>query len=108
MNIEGIQLQAELPPKCINIYFLAIVSLAIILGIKHYIVELMENKIIKMFKDMVIRTTRIINNQENINYNSFSPLETDNVECHKCNNYGRKASDCRLPKHPIKTSKIQE
>jgi hypothetical protein len=42
------------------------------------------------------------------NYNSFSPLQDYNVECHKCNNYGHKASDCRLPKHPIKTSKIQE
>jgi hypothetical protein len=60
MNIERIQLQEELPQKGINISFLAIVSLAIILGIKHYIVELMENTIIKMFKDMVIRTTRII------------------------------------------------
>ena len=48
------------------------------------------------------------NNQENRNYNSFSPLQSYNVECHKCNNYGHKASDCRLPKHPIKNSKIQE
>jgi hypothetical protein len=39
---------------------LAIVSLAIILGIKHYIVEIMERTIIKMLKVMVIRTTRII------------------------------------------------
>jgi hypothetical protein len=48
------------------------------------------------------------NNQENKNYNSFSPLQNYNVECHKCNNYGHKSSDCRLPKLPIKTSKIQE
>jgi hypothetical protein len=60
MNIKGIQLQEELPQKGINIYFLAIVSLAIISVIKHYIVELMERIIIRMFKDMVIRTTRII------------------------------------------------
>jgi hypothetical protein len=60
MNIEGIQLQEELPQKGINISFLDIASLAIILGIKHYIVELMERTIIKVFKDMVIRTTRII------------------------------------------------
>jgi hypothetical protein len=60
MNIEGIQLQEELPPKVINISFLAIASLAIILGIKHYIVELMERTIIKVFKKMVIRTSRII------------------------------------------------
>jgi hypothetical protein len=44
MNIEGIQLQEELPQKGINISFLDIVSLAIILGIKHYIVELMEKQ----------------------------------------------------------------
>jgi hypothetical protein len=56
MNIEGIQLQEELPPKGINISFLAIVSLAIILGIKHYIVELVERTIIRMFKYIVIRT----------------------------------------------------
>ena len=60
MNIKGIQLQEELPQKGINISFLAIVTLAILLGIKHYIVEIMENTLIKMFKDMVIRTTRII------------------------------------------------
>jgi hypothetical protein len=47
-------------------------------------------------------------NQENINYNSFSPLQNYNVECHKCNNYGHKASDYRLPNHPIKTSKIEK
>jgi hypothetical protein len=68
MNIEGIQLQEELPPKGINISFLAIVSHAIILGIKHYIVEPIKNTIIKMFKYMVIRTTRniIINRIETI------------------------------------------
>ena len=58
MNIERIQLQEELLQKGINVSFLAIVSLAIILGIKHYIVELMDNTIIKMFKYMIIRTTR--------------------------------------------------
>jgi hypothetical protein len=60
INIEGIKLQDEIPQKGINISFLSIVSLAIILGIKHHIVKLMENTIIKMFKYMVIRTTRII------------------------------------------------
>jgi hypothetical protein len=60
MNIEGIQLQEELAQKCTNISFLAIVSLAIILDIVHYILEPMENTIIKMFKDMVIRTIIII------------------------------------------------
>jgi len=59
MNTDGIQLQKELPAEGINISFLDIVSLAIILSIKHYIVELIESTIIKMFKDMVIRTTRI-------------------------------------------------
>jgi hypothetical protein len=48
------------------------------------------------------------NNQEKRNYNSFSPLQNYNVECLKCNNYDHKSSDCRLPKIPIKTSKIQE
>jgi hypothetical protein len=51
------------------------------------------------------------NNQEDRNYNSLSPLQHYNVECYKCykcNNYGHKSSDCRLPKHTIKTSNIQE
>jgi hypothetical protein len=30
------------------------------------------------------------NDVEKINYNSFSPLQEYNVECHKCNNYGHK------------------
>ena len=37
------------------------------------------------------------NDVEKINYNSFSPLQEYNVECHKCNNYGHKANECRLP-----------
>jgi hypothetical protein len=60
MNIEGIQLLEELLRKGINISFLAIVSLAISFGINHYIVEPMERTIIRVFKDMVIRTPRII------------------------------------------------
>jgi hypothetical protein len=34
MNLDGIQLQEELPPNGINIFFLDIASLAIIFGIK--------------------------------------------------------------------------
>jgi hypothetical protein len=51
-----------------------------------------------VLKDMIIRTTRIIIIKENRNYNSFSPLQDYNVECWKCNNYGHKASECRLKK----------
>ena len=39
---------------------MAIASLAIILGIKNYIVELMERTIIRVPKDMVLRIARII------------------------------------------------
>ena len=35
-------------------------------------------------------------------------MQNYNVECLKYNNYGHKSSDYRLPKFPIKTSKIQE
>jgi hypothetical protein len=38
-------------------------------------------------------------NAERRNYNSFSPLQDYNVECYKCNNYGHKASECRLSKY---------
>jgi hypothetical protein len=44
------------------------------------------------------------NNAEKRNYNSFSPLQDYNVECHKCNNYGHKASECRFPMQSLKTS----
>jgi hypothetical protein len=50
------------------------------------------------------------NDIEKRNYNSFSPLQKYNVECHKCNNYGHKANECRLSKYSMKTSisNIQE
>jgi hypothetical protein len=38
-------------------------------------------------------------NAEKRNYNSFSPLQSANSECQKCNNYGHKTSECRLPKY---------
>jgi len=38
-------------------------------------------------------------NAERRNYNSFSPLQDYNIECYKCNNYGHKASKCRLSKY---------
>jgi hypothetical protein len=44
------------------------------------------------------------NNVEKRNYNSFSPLKDYNVECQKCNNYGHKASECRLILQSLKTS----
>jgi hypothetical protein len=43
-------------------------------------------------------------NTEKRNYNSFSPLQNFNIECQKCNNYGHKASECRLPKYSMKAS----
>jgi hypothetical protein len=43
-------------------------------------------------------------NQRSRNYNSFSPLQDYNIECYKCNNYGHKASNCRLSKDSMKTS----
>jgi hypothetical protein len=36
-------------------------------------------------------------NTEKRNYNSFSPLQNFNIECQKCNNYGHKIRECRLP-----------
>jgi hypothetical protein len=37
------------------------------------------------------------------NYNSFSPLQNFNIECKKCNNYGHKIRECRLPMQSLKT-----
>jgi hypothetical protein len=43
-------------------------------------------------------------NAEKRNYNSFSPLQNFNIECQRCNNYGHKANECRLPKYSMKAS----
>jgi hypothetical protein len=40
---------------------------------------------------------------EKRNYNSFSPLQNFNIECKKCNNYGHKTRECRLPMQSLKT-----
>jgi hypothetical protein len=44
------------------------------------------------------------NNAKRRNYNSLSPLQDFNIECQKCNNYGHKFSECRLPKNSMKES----
>jgi hypothetical protein len=41
-------------------------------------------------------------NTEKRNYNSFSPLQNFNIECQKCNNYGHKTRECRLPMQSLK------
>ena len=50
------------------------------------------------------RYTKNKNNVDKRNQNSFSPLQDYNVECHKCNNYGHKANECRFPKYSTKES----
>jgi hypothetical protein len=41
-------------------------------------------------------------NTEKRNYNSFTPLQNFNIECKKCNNYGHKNRECRLPMQSLK------
>jgi hypothetical protein len=41
---------------------------------------------------------------EKRNYNLFSPLQNFNIECKKCNNYGHKTRECRLPMQSLKTN----
>jgi hypothetical protein len=41
-------------------------------------------------------------NTEKRNYNSFTPLQNFNIECKKCNNYGHKTKECRLPMQSLK------
>jgi hypothetical protein len=50
---------------------------------------------------------RYKNNEYNAkkrNYNSFYPLQSVNSECQKCNNYGHKTTECRLPKYDKRTN----
>jgi hypothetical protein len=41
-------------------------------------------------------------NTEKRNYNSFSPLQNFNIECKKCNKWGHKTKECRLPMQSLK------
>ena len=44
---------------------------------------------------------------EGISYNPFAPLHDCNIECHKCNNLGHKAHDCRSSlKSPLKENVV--
>jgi hypothetical protein len=85
------------PPNKYQYISLDIVILAIILDIKQYIVKLMEiqSKNVQRYKNNKYNT-------EKRNYNSFSPLQNFNIECQKCNNYGHKTSECRLPMQSLK------
>jgi hypothetical protein len=78
---------------------LDISTIAIILDIKKYILKPIEStpKNVQTYKNNK-------NNVEKRNYNSFSHLQDYNVQCHKCNNYNHKASECTLPMQSLKKS----
>jgi hypothetical protein len=96
MNIEGIQLQEELPQKGINNSFLAIVFLVNNFGHKALDCKAYRKNYHKSVQGYGHKNNKSNSNQRSRNYNSFSPLQDYNVECYKCNNYGHKASNCRL------------
>jgi hypothetical protein len=87
-----IQSAEEISLTNINISSLDIIILAIILDTKQYIVKPVESTI--------QRSKKL--NTEKKNYNSLSPLHNLSVECQRCNNYGHKASECRLPMQSLK------